>query len=1218
MTRIILSFLLLILFNLCATAQKRFIKYQPLTNTNIGLYIPGPDSGYYTMSYLNGNILLSRLNKEAHNLWSKSFGGTNIENGGDLIRTADGGFLITGYTESFTAGNDDVYVIKTDSLGNVIWSKSFGGPYDESGLKAYENLDGSFTLLANSESFGNAAMYLLKVDANGILLWSKTYQPFYQVKANAFLKLNENRFLLVGSAYDPIAKSPEIAAIMVDELGNVRWSKFYGESGAELTKSALQVSANELLIYGTTTSYGKGDKDIYLMSIDTLGNQLYFNTYGTEKDDVPNFVYKNNNDQFFIGSSTVNPSNGAWNGVLIKTDPYRNITWARKVSDTASGVGQIFMTPDSMLMFTGHKLKGSTYYSFLAKTNSSGNSSCFFPLTVLDQRRLFLKSRNVIPIITQPTNSANALTQTGSANPVFVDSCISTCSAQAAFHTPINRICAGTTIDFTNQSTGSTSSSWQVENVTATTTNFSHTFTKPGLFQVALTATGACTDRAYTQIRVDSLPEATFTYSRKLMVVQFDSQSTVASGWYWEFGDGEVSHGKNPKHVYPKLGSYQACLSMFTSCDTVKYCRNIIVEDTSGTKFLKVHLPNPANNTQQWPKDLVPTRDGGYAVTGVDLVYTSNKSSLLIKYDAQGNAVWSKAIGPSTSTGSNSIIECADLGYFLGGSTGNPSMIKVDPNGNMEWSKSITLPNVSQGQVYSVDETHDSGFVATGLIAQQLFVIKLNKFGDLEWMNTYATARMGNKILEAANHDLLVTGYTPSNEMYIARLSQTGQIIWSKTINARAGYGIAEGRDGSLLFSGMFYDGGFIQKAILIKLSSTGQMVWNRKFELNSYHAIGYTVSEDESGDLLMTCGSNNTMPIALRTDAAGIVKWAHRYAPEPQTQSNVPGKITYDQGFILAGLSKLGMDNISLIKTDSNGQVGCGMTSVTVIQGPAGLTLTDASGDQAVDPGPTLVTASLSVKDLARTDSVFCFTDVYCRPKAGFSYLQNELDLQFVDSFSNATIREWDFGDGSFSTQQYPSHTYADTGVYLVCLKVYNDCGVDSICLLIHLCYKPEAKFIYALNATSVQFTNQSSHGGTYLWLFGDGAQSAQENPSHTYASTGNYPVCLKVSNSCSMDSTCQTLVILNSGFDNLETMTVFVYPNPMKDASRIEVSGPLVQFPLTLTLYDMYGREIRVHSDIQQSVIEIQRSNLAPGIYQVEVRDRNGAVKMLRLTVE
>lgn len=157
----------------------------------------------------------------------------------------------------------------------------------------------------------------------------------------------------------------------------------------------------------------------------------------------------------------------------------------------------------------------------------------------------------------------------------------------------------------------------------------------------------------------------------------------------------------------------------------------------------------------------------------------------------------------------------------------------------------------------------------------------------------------------------------------------------------------------------------------------------------------------------------------------------------------------------------------------------------------------------------------------------------------ANFSSAPNGLQVAFAATANGQSSWAWDFGDGSSSTLQNPSHTYALPGSYPVCLIAYGPCDNDTVCDTLNLTCAPVAPgYSFVDNGLSVSFTDTTPAAAAWFWDFGDGGTDTVPNPSHVFPFDNNYEVCLFVENVCGDTGTfCDTLLfcaVLSAGISS------------------------------------------------------------------------------------
>ena len=113
---------------------------------------------------------------QAQQRWTKTYGGTYDDYGYSVQQDSDSGYVITGYTTSFGAGYADVYLVKTDASGDTLWTRTFGGTQGDDGYSVRQTSDGGYIIAGLTYSFGagGSDVYLIKTNASGDTLWTRT------------------------------------------------------------------------------------------------------------------------------------------------------------------------------------------------------------------------------------------------------------------------------------------------------------------------------------------------------------------------------------------------------------------------------------------------------------------------------------------------------------------------------------------------------------------------------------------------------------------------------------------------------------------------------------------------------------------------------------------------------------------------------------------------------------------------------------------------------------------------------------------------------------------------------------------------------------------------------------------------------------------------------------------------------------------------------------
>jgi len=234
------------------------------------------DGGYIIAGYIYSfttfwglDVYLIKTDSAGNSLWQKTIGGSKSDYGCSVQQTSDGGFIIAGYTNSFGAGGYDVYLIKTDSSGNSQWQKTFGGSGDDYGYSVQQTTDGGFIIAGSTESFGAGKndVYLIKTDSAGNLIWQKTFGVSDDDKGYSVQQTSDGGYIIAGETNSFGAGYNDVYLIKTDSAGNLLWQKTFGGNEYDSAGSVQQTSDVGYIIAGYTYSFGAGSSDVYLIKV---------------------------------------------------------------------------------------------------------------------------------------------------------------------------------------------------------------------------------------------------------------------------------------------------------------------------------------------------------------------------------------------------------------------------------------------------------------------------------------------------------------------------------------------------------------------------------------------------------------------------------------------------------------------------------------------------------------------------------------------------------------------------------------------------------------------------------------------------------------------------------------------------------------------------------------------------------------------------------------
>lgn len=706
----------------------------------------------------------------------------------------------------------------------------------------------------------------------------------------------------------------------------------------------------------------------------------------------------------------------------------------------------------------------------------------------------------------------------------------------AGFTSSVN----GTTAAFTNTSTNATSYSWNFgDGGNSTQANPTHTYATDGVYSVVLSATNACGTVTSTQtVTIVTPPTAGFSATGNTgcapLTVQFNNLSSAnAANYAWSFPGGTpaTSTAQNPSVMYATPGTYNVTLIVSNSAgsDTTTVANYVTVQGPPTTGFTattNVFVANFTNTTVGGTSYAWTFGDGG----------TSTAANPSHTYAGDGTyTVVLTATGPcGTSTATHDVvISSLPVAGFSAQQTSGcaPFSVQFEDESSSNatawsWAFPGGSPSSSTAQNPTVTYNTPGSYTVTLTVSNSL------------GMNT-STQTNFITVIPAAT-----AGFTSTTAGLTANFTNTSTGATSYSWN------FGDGQTSTTANPAHTYATDGTYTVVLTATNACGSVT-------STQTVVAYT-QPSASFDAAVTSGCAPLSVQFNNQSSANAVSFAWSFpggtpssstAENPTVVYNTPGTYT-----------------VTLVVSNPAGQSTATETSFITVNGAptAAFTGTQAGttvsfnnttanatsytwdfgdGGTSNEANPTHTYATDGVYDVTLTATNACGSTtingqytIVTPPTASFSAGQTSGCAPFMvgfhnESSANAVGYAWTFAGGTpaTSTEENPTVTYNTAGTYSVTLTVTNAAGSDTYTLTDYVTVSgvPTAGFTTTVNTSDVSFNNTTVNATSYSWDFGDGNQSTEASPAHTYAMDGVYTVTLTATNECGDAIVTQTVVV-------------------------------------------------------------------------------------------
>jgi uncharacterized delta-60 repeat protein len=265
-----------------------------------------------------------KTDNDGDTLWTRTFGGSGADYARSVQQTDDGGYIMAGYSESFGEGERDFYLVKTNNDGDTLWTRTYGGDYDDWANSVQQANDGGYIVAGLSRSFGAgfSDIYLVKTNSQGDTVWTRTFGSTGDEDAQFVQQTTDGGYIVAGASDSLGTDNPDFYLVKTDSQGVTLWTRTYGGIYGDYAHSVQQTADGGYIVAGSTEPFGAClGTDFYLVKTDSQGDTLWTRTYGGNNEDVAYSGQQTTDGSYILAGYTESFGAGNLDFYLVKTGP---------------------------------------------------------------------------------------------------------------------------------------------------------------------------------------------------------------------------------------------------------------------------------------------------------------------------------------------------------------------------------------------------------------------------------------------------------------------------------------------------------------------------------------------------------------------------------------------------------------------------------------------------------------------------------------------------------------------------------------------------------------------------------------------------------------------------------------------------------------------------------------------------------------------------------
>jgi hypothetical protein len=291
------------------------------------------DGGYIVVGFIwtlyaeKQDIWIIKLDENGNKEWEKTFDKDENDAAYSIIQTKDGGYAIAGSSGFKLWGEADCWVIKLDAKGDMEWENSFGGTGWDEIFSIVQTKDGGFVTTGSvwSKGAGRGDVYLLKLNKNGDLVWDKTFGGSEDDEAYSIIKTEDGDYMVAGFTVTEDTGDRNIWVIKLDKNGNKVWDRTFGGTSEDWANSIIQTEDKGYMVAGWTKSMGAGKTDVWIVKLNKSGNLVWDKTFGGSENDEAHSIIQTDDGGYIVAGWTKSKGAGNSDVWVIKLDENGNL-----------------------------------------------------------------------------------------------------------------------------------------------------------------------------------------------------------------------------------------------------------------------------------------------------------------------------------------------------------------------------------------------------------------------------------------------------------------------------------------------------------------------------------------------------------------------------------------------------------------------------------------------------------------------------------------------------------------------------------------------------------------------------------------------------------------------------------------------------------------------------------------------------------------------------